>query len=276
MLLAESDLILVLGAAWWPEEYTPTTAKIVQIDKSPASIGIGHPLDKGIVGDLQDILPGLLSETKPTDRSAWKQRVSEVTKQWKTKIEQEANQPQTPLAPQRVIKAIADFAAADAIIAVDTGDHTLWFNRIFQAKQQEILLSGRWRTLGFGLPAAIAAKLEYPHRQVIALVGDGGSMQTLLEFQTAVQYELPIVMIVMNNSSYAMEKNRMIVSGLQTLGSGLASPDFSLIAQACGGTGIKAAAPSELENSLKQALEQQSPTLIDVKVEPTVVPHTKI
>lgn len=277
-LLAESDLILVLGGTWWPDDYAPTQARIVQIDKSPANMGIQHELALGVVGDLEQIVPRLveLAGANTQDRQAWRRRVGEVTAGWKTQIGQEADTEASPMAPQRVIRALSDRIAPDAIVAVDTGDHTLWFNRIFQAKRQEILISGRWRTLGFALPAAIAAQLEYPSRQVIAIAGDGGSVQTLMEFQTAVLLKLPVVLIIMNNGSYAMERNRMLAGGLATLGSELQNPDFALIAEACGGVGRKAGSAKELEQQLQAALEQRKPCIIDAAVEASVVPHTNL
>lgn len=278
-LLLESDLIVILGATWWPDEYTPNEAPIVQIDKNADKIGIGHAVKAGIAGDLRHIAPKLLTTiraTKQIDRSEWSRRIEAECRAWKARIENEANLDGSPIPPQRVMKLVSDYAARDAIIALDTGDHTLWFNRIFQAKEQDILISGRWRTLGFGLPAAISAQLIYPDRQVMAIVGDGGFMQTMAEFQTAVDYELSIVVIILNNSAYAMEKNRMEVSGLQTLGSRLNNPDFALIAQACGGVGLKAENSQQLEHCLQQAFSQKSPTIIDVSTADTLVPHTRI
>ncbi|MBE1442810.1 thiamine pyrophosphate-binding protein [Paenibacillus sp. OAS669] len=278
ILLDESDLIVILGGTWWPEGYTPMQPRILQIDKSPVQMGIGHEIAMGLVGDLKQIVPKLLQMALPTGaaRDAWKLRIKEVTESWKATIVRETQQETAPMAPQRVIHTLSNLAAPNAIIAVDTGDHTLWLNRVFQAKQQEFLISGRWRTLGFGLPAAIAAQLEYPDRQVIAVVGDGGVVQTLMEFQTAVQLGLPIVVLIMNNGSYAMEKNRMETAGLQTLGSVLVNPDFAKIAEACGGMGRRVQSPQQLEQELRSALEQRKPCILDVQIQAAVVPHTKL
>ncbi|MDF2714201.1 MAG: pyruvate oxidase [Paenibacillus sp.] len=279
-LMAESDLIVMLGATWWPDEYVPTEAKVLQIDKTAAMIGQGHPLAKGIVGDIADIVPKLvkwLDLQAGTDRTAWKRRVGEVSRAWNSVIEAEAGHSATPLAPQRVVQALSQACADDAVITLDTGDHTLWFNRGFQAKPgQDILISGRWRTLGWALPAAIAAKLEQPLRQAVALAGDGGVVQTLLELHTAVQYGAPIVLVVMNNSAYAMEKNRMISAGMQMLGSELSNPDFVKLAEGCGAAGFRVETVEEIDRVLRQALDCGKPALVDVKTAATVVPHTKI
>jgi pyruvate oxidase len=279
-LMAESDLIVMLGATWWPDEYVPTKAQVLQIDKDAEMIGQGHPLAKGIVGDIADIMPKLLAgleELAGIDRTEWKRRVEEVNRGWKSTIEEEARLSGAPLAPQRVVRALSQLCPADAVITLDTGDHTLWFNRGFQAKPgQDILISGRWRTLGWALPAAIAAKLEQPQRQVVAIAGDGGVVQTLLELHTAVQCGAPVVLVVMNNSAYAMEKNRMISAGMGTLGSELANPDFIKLAEGCGALGFRVESDGELDPVLRQALACGKPALVDVKIAATVVPHTKI
>ncbi len=279
ILLAESDLIVMLGATWWPDDYVPTQARIVQVDWNREAIGLGHPLHKGVVGDLGQIVPKLAAaeHLSAKDRGAWRTRVREVCTGWKRQIEAEARADGTPISPQRVMKTIADHVSDQAIVAVDTGDHTLWFNRIFQAKAgQDILISGRWRTLGFALPAAIAAKLCYPERQVIAVAGDGGVVQTLMEFQTAAELRLPIVLVVLNNGAYAMEQDRMNVAGMNLIGSALRPPDFAAIAEACGGSGYRASSAAEFEQSLRQALTGSKPALLDVRTAATPVPHTKI
>ena len=116
--------------------------------------------------------------------------------------------------------------ASNAIVALDVGDHTVWFNRIFSGTNQTVLVSGNWRSTGFGLPAAIAAKVAAPGRQVIALVGDGGMAQSLAEFSTAVRYRLPIIVVVVNNGYLTMEKDRM-QQRVWPIKPPLTSPDFA-------------------------------------------------
>lgn len=277
-LLGECDLIVQLGATWWPEEYVPEGKRIAQVDRNPAAIGIGRQLALGLTGDLAGMMPQLAGDGRlaKRDRSAWKRRVIEAAAAWKRVIESEARQGGSPIAPQSIMHIAARHAADDAVIAVDTGDHTLWFDRIFQAKpSQRILVSGRWRTLGFALPAAVAAKLSQPKRQAIAIAGDGGVVQTIAEFQTAAEQKLPLVLIVLNNGSYAMEKHRMEAGGIETVGSAIAAPDFAKLAEAFGGVGLKAGTPEELEQCMQRASSENRPVLIDAAAEPAVVPHTQ-
>lgn len=276
-LLGQADLVLMLGATWWPDRFTPDSIPVVQIDRVASQIGINHPVKQGIIGDLNEIMPKLISAlgTQP-DRTSWRDQVTAETKKWKAQIEAEARQDSTPLAPQRIIQAIADHTAADAILSVDTGDVTLWFERIFQTRNHEILISGHWRTLGFALPSAIAAKLKHPERQSIAIAGDGGAIQTLLELQTASQQKLAVTLIILDNGAYAMEKTRMEVAGMQTLGSELINPDFCKLAEACGAKAWYVEDSHQLEQALREAFStQQQPTLIQVKTAMPTVPHTK-
>ncbi|ANE49080.1 pyruvate oxidase [Paenibacillus swuensis] len=318
-LLAASDLVVVLGATWWPEDYVPAAMKLVQVDLNRAAIGLGHPLHKGVVGDLGHFVPALLRELRDErrDRSAWETAIAEAKQSWLLRMEREceggipsdqagnyaasdkqdihsnqadgsvssdvvaqpvdlATESHEGIPPQRVMRILSRLVAEDAVITVDTGDHSLWFNRIFQARAQDILISGTWRTLGWALPAAIAAQLAEPERQVVAVAGDGGVVQTLLEFVTAVELELPITLVVLNNGSYSMERNRMLVSGLSTEGSRILNPSFTGIAEACGGRGYLSQTAEQFETDLKEALASPQTSLIEVMTADPIVPHTKI
>ena len=143
------------------------------------------------------------------------------------------------------------------------------FNRLFKGTGQTILLSGKWRTLGFGLPAALAAKINCPGRPVVALVGDGGFTMTMADFLSAVKHNLPITIIVANNKYYAMEKNKMTAQGLTPFGTQLHNPDFKMFAESCGGIGFVVDDAKDLEAILVKALESNKPCIVDVYTETT-------
>ncbi|WP_438447869.1 thiamine pyrophosphate-binding protein [Gorillibacterium sp. sgz5001074] len=290
VLMAEADLLLLLGATWWPDDYAPADVRgtVVQVDAAREQLGMGHPLHHGIVGDLREVLPRLIAALRqgqggagtmaaPPDRAPWAERIAREAKAWKAAITEEAAKDGSPVPPQRVMKAVSDAAPEGAVLCVDTGDHTLWFDRIFQAKPgQRVLVSGRWRTLGFALPAAVAASLAEPERRVLAIAGDGGAVQTLMEFQTAVELELPLVLLIIDNGAYAMERNRMEGAALIPLGSAIRNPDFAGVAEACGGKGYRVQTAAELEEALLQSLQARGPSLIQVRTAPDRVPHTKL
>uniref|UniRef100_UPI000F2A7FA8 thiamine pyrophosphate-dependent enzyme n=1 Tax=Proteus mirabilis TaxID=584 RepID=UPI000F2A7FA8 len=141
-------------------------------------------------------------------------------------------------------------------------DHTLWFNRIFRATQQQILYSGKWRTMGFALPAAIAAKIAYPDKQVVAIIGDGCFTMSMMELLTAVKYEIPVILIVMHNKTLAMEKHKMIEEGYTPYGVDLVNPNFAGLALSCGAAGFEVHQEQDLLSTLQQAFALEQPVLI--------------
>ena len=187
--------------------------------------------------------------------------------------------PKPRIAPQRLMKLLSEAIPPEAVVALDTGDHTLWWGRCFENRGQRVLLSGRWRTLGFALPAAIAASLACPGRPVVAVAGDGGAQQTLLELKTASKLGLPIVMIIVNNGAYAIERNRMLSAGLEPLGAYLDNPDFAALAKALGAEGVRAGDEDAFCCALEEAFKIDRPAkpfLIDAAVSPDPVPHTTL
>ena len=172
-MLAEADLLLIAGATWWPELYLPDQLSIVRIDAIPEKIGGPIPVTYGIVGDLMELLPRLRGRDPPKEKPHWQRRLQEWKADWQASIAPEYEATGSPVPPGRVIKAIEAAVNEDAVICLDVGDHTVWFNRLFRGTRQKVLVSGSWRSMGFGLPAALSVKLAVPERQVIAVVGDG-------------------------------------------------------------------------------------------------------
>lgn len=275
-LLWEADGCLILGATWWPQGVVPASIPVVQVDARPENIGDAMPVSAAVVGEMASVLPQLNRAIGEGDRFTWLQRVQDLKQGWKSQLEREAWMDTEPIVPQRVVAALNRAVKPDAVITLDVGDHLLWFNRIFQAEEQEILISGRWRTLGFALPAAMAAKLAEPERQVVALAGDGGFGTTLADLITAVTYELPVTIVLMNNGVYAMERNRMIRGGLKRLGGEVNNPDFVAMAEAFGAKGYRVRQTEELETALTAALASHRVSLVDVHCDDTIVPHTKL
>jgi pyruvate oxidase len=177
--------------------------------------------------------------------------------------------------PQQIIRLLEQALPPDAIIALDTGDHTVWFNRIFGGTAHEILVSGRWRTLGFGLPAALAAKLCCPDRTVAALVGDTGLQSLLGELTTAADLGLPVTVVVVNNGEMAIERNRVITQGHTKLGTAPRTPDFVAAAKACGLNALRATTPTDLQQALNEARDAKGSVLIDAAATAPVAPTSQ-
>ncbi len=274
-LLQESDLILLIGTTYWPEGFVPRQPRVVQVDAAPENLGQRVQVEYGIVADagaVVALLADALSDHRPDQE--WIDRVQAAHRQWKETVERESEFDGNPLPPQRVMGALSAHIPPDAIITVDTGDHTVWFNRNFRSRGQTLLYSGDWRTMGFGLPAALAAKLSQPHRPVVAVVGDGGLAMGLGELTTAVQEGTPITVVLMNNDSLQMEKSKMIMRGYGQAGVDLTNPDFVKVAEASGWRAERVRDATQLESALVESLADPKPTLLDIPVQGVVPPLT--
>lgn len=272
VMLTEADLILVVGATWWPEGYTPDRARIIQLDAVPDNIGRQMQVEYGVVGDLEHLLAEITRGILRKSKKAWIDRLTSLRAQWLDQINKEIASDGTQISPGYLIKNLEKAMARDGVVALDVGDHTVWFNRIFSGDSQGILTSGSWRTMGFGLPAAISAKLAQPERQVIALVGDGSLAMTLSEFLTAVRYQVPLTVVVMNNGYLAMEKDKMEMKMMDPSLTAITNPDFAKFAEACGGKGFRVERPADLENVLQEAINSNQPALVDVITTPVKFP----
>jgi pyruvate dehydrogenase (quinone)/pyruvate oxidase len=264
-LFKQADVVLTIETSWWPEGLVPSKARIVQIAYHPMDLGGSVPMDVGLAGDTANILPQLIAGLKPYEPNPdWIRQIEQCKQAWFKQNENERNQAMSPLHPASIIHIVEQNIAEDAVFALDEGDSTLWFLRNFRAKCQQVLLSERWRTMGFGLPAAMAAKLCSPEKQIVCITGDGGLEMVLADLLTAVRYGLPITVVVLNNGTLQMERDKMIMKGLQPEGTELTNPDFAKVAEACGWNSFHVETAEQLDAALKQSLSGNKPALLDV------------
>ncbi|WP_289139309.1 thiamine pyrophosphate-binding protein [uncultured Brevibacillus sp.] len=277
LALAEADVLLILGASWFPRAFLPKELAIVHVDTNPESIH-AHPKLQSVTADLDDVLSLWLRrlESRRIDQ-AWEEQVERWHARFWAETQQITQQkPDELVKPETLFRTLGKVVEEDAIIVLDTGEHTIWFNRAFRGTQQVPLFSGKWRTMGFGLPAAIAAKLTHPEKQVVCVTGDGGFQMNLPELMTAVEQHTDFVLIVVNNGTLGLEQMKMVQAGYQPFGVSLHNPDFVLWAEACGVQGQVVESVSSLEQQLKQALSSGRLTLLDVRCSgPTLTERKK-
>jgi len=271
-LLSQADLCLVAGANWWPKKHVPNQINIIQLAQNPADLGANMPVSYGVVGDTASVVQYILNQASLTPHQEWVNTIQQETEGWLNQLEQEVNTPGSPLHPAAVIRAVQNAVGDDSTICLDTGDHTVWFGRAFRPTRQRVLVSGKWRSMGFGLPAALAAQITCPDQKVLALVGDGGLAMNMGDFVTAVKYKLPITVVVMNNHCLAMEKHKMLAGGLTPNGTSLINPDFATFAECCGGRGYRVEHGDQLHDALQAAVNSELPALVDVQVADLAVP----
>ena len=275
------DTVLVIGSTMpWLDYYPkPGQARGVQIDLDPSRIGLRYPVDMGLVGDARTTLRALLPLLRQHD-DAFVAEARSRMRDWNTTLERIERSDRSPLRPQRVIRAVSDAAADDAIITFDCGANTHFAARHFRFRKQQRLISpGLLDTMAPGLPYAIAAQLAHPGRQVIAIVGDGGFAMLMAEMTTAVQHGLPIKVVVLDNQSLAQVTFEQKEAGYGVFGCELGAIDFVAFAKACGADGVRCANPAELESGIQAALHSPRPMLVHALVdsaEPTLKPEQVI
>ncbi len=274
-LINEADLIIIVGASWWPMDYVPRQPKVIQIDLEEENIALQHPVEVGIVGDAKETLQELLKLSKTEINFTWQKRIKEERRKMREDLKQEKVKA-NPLLPDEIMKTISKVIGENEIITLDTGDHVVWFGQYFNNQCQKLLVSGSWRTMGFGIPAALAAKINQPEASVTAIIGDGGFSMFPFEILTAQDYQLPIRIIVLNNGSLAMERNKMIVSDYQVEGTELNNPDFAQLAELNDFKGIKVNNRNKLREVLKTTQDVDYPVLLDVDTAMIIPEGTKL
>ncbi len=235
-------------------------------------IGKRYPVDVGLAGDADRTLAWLTREIQTKSNRSFLTRCQTNMRQWWARMEREEDQEGIPLKPQKVIRALQRVVHDDAVLSVDVGNVTVWMARHFRMSNQNMVISSWLATLGCGLLGAIAAKIAYPDKQVIAVCGDGGFAMMMSDFVSAVTYNLPIVVVVLNNHKIAMIKFEQEVMGNAEFATDLQNPHFARFADICGGVGFRVEKTDELLPALQQAVASGKPCIVDVLVDADEAP----
>jgi len=267
-LVRDSDLLIVIGSSFSDLTQIPQK-RMIQIDIDPMMIARRYPVESGIIGRSAIVIPKILKFVDKKERKDYKKKMSELKSRWLKLLEAEADPISTPIRPQYIISVLNRKLDDDAIITLDVGENGWWFGRNFQMKStQRVLFSGYLGSMGFGLPAALVAQLEYPERQVACITGDGGFSMVMGDFLTAIKYDLPIKVFLFNNKNLAMIMQEQKVENYPIWQTELQDCDFAGFAENCGGIGIKADDPRELEKVVDEALKFDKPVLVDIDTDP--------
>ena len=273
----KADLIVAIGARFDDrvtgnlEEFCPK-AQFIHIDIDPSSIGKNVSVDLPIVGDVKHCLQRLLAELQTLekdwrgDHAEWLAQVAEWQASFPLQYTQE---PEGELMPQFVCEQIYEVTQGEAIITTEVGQHQMWAAQFYHFTQpQKWITSGGLGTMGFGFPAAIGAQIAYPEALVIDIAGDGSFQMTLQELSTAVQYDLPVIVAILNNHSLGMVRQwqQFFYDGRYADTSLEVSPDYVKLAEAYGAVGLRAMTPSEVRPVLEEAIRLRRPVVIDFPV----------
>ncbi|HJU59175.1 MAG TPA: thiamine pyrophosphate-dependent enzyme [Nitrososphaeraceae archaeon] len=297
--MKETDTLLMVGTSFPYMEYLPKPGQAtgIQIDIKSEKIGLRYPVEIGLVGDsktvLSELLP-LLNNKIGTNNNIIKnnyknnkndisnirlqflQSMQKSMEKWKKIMKEQSNRYENPIKPQVIANAVSEELKDNAIVSTDSGNNTVWAARFLKMRDgMKFSVSGTLATMACGLSYAIAAKIAFPDRQSIAFVGDGGFTMLMGEFATAVQYKLPIKIIILKNNLLGMIRWEQIAFlGNPEYAVEFTPIDYAKFAEACGGKGYTIKKIEEVKPIIKVAMREENevPTIVEAYVDPYELP----
>ena len=267
-LVRKADSLVVVGSSFSEMTKLPQK-KIVQIDINMKMIAKTYAVEVGLLGNSAILLPKLTDKVQRKQKPAYLNEIAQLKQAWLEQIQREADPNATPIRPPYIMKVLNEKIASDAIISLDVGENCWWFGRNFQMKKtQKMVMSGQLASMGFGLPGAMAAALAYPDRQVVCISGDGGFTMVMGDFLTALKYQLPVKVFILNNKQLGMIMQEQKVEGYPSVQTELYDFSFAVFAEQAGGVGIKVTEPSQLEAAVEKALAANRATIVDIDTDP--------
>ncbi|KQC04191.1 MAG: pyruvate dehydrogenase [Methanoculleus sp. SDB] len=266
-LVTDADLLITLGVGFSKFTNVPLDKKIVQVDTNPVKLGMNADCIP-LWGNCVHLLPLLLPLLEPKPEEGMRERIAAMKEEWRAHPDREADENAVPIRPPYIMKVLSALIPDDAVITLDVGENQWWFGRNFRMKHQRFAMSGYLGTMGFGFPAAIAAKCAYPDKAVFCITGDGGFAMAMADFVTAVKYDLPMVVVVLSNRQLAMIRVEQMMEQYENYATDLLNPDFAAYADACGGVGIRVERPGDLGPAIERAMALNRPVIVDVFTDP--------
>ena len=275
-LILESDVLLTVGARFSDrttarvDGFCPDT-QIIHVDIDSAEIGKNVKIDLPIVADagktLREIYKLVVKKAMTNEKSPWRSRIQQVREHYTSELERDS---QSITAPA-IIRSLRALLPNNAIIATEVGQNQMWAALHFQSLEPRTFLSsGGLGTMGFGFPAAIGAKVAKPDVPVVDIAGDGSFIMSAQELATSVLEEIPVIVVVLNNSMLGMVAQwQRIFYNRRYSGTMLHdSPDFVKLAEAFGAQGIRIGSLDEFSQAVKNGLTSDVTTVIDVPISP--------
>lgn len=274
MATAECDLMIACGARFsdrvaGDREKFGEQAKIVQLEIDEKEINKNVKVDEYILGDIKNILIALTVGLEQQKHEDWLAKIEE----WKHHFDNvETPKSEYPL-PQDILQAINEIKADEDIIATDVGQHQMWVAQYSKIEARKTLLtSGGMGTMGYGMGAAIGAQVSHPDKRVFLITGDGSFHMNLNELVTMKSYDLPVVIVVMNNSVLGMVRQwqKLFYGSRFSQTDPHRATDFVKLANAFGVEGMRITKPEEIKPVLQKAFDLKKPVVVDCVISPDV------
>jgi acetolactate synthase-1/2/3 large subunit len=275
-LVNEADLILAIGVRFSDRTtmevrgFAPD-ARIVHFDVDPTEVGKNVRASHAVIGDLRSSLKLLLEMFRERARTgnwgAWRRRVNEVSSEWRDRILGTKSE----FSPPYLLRAMREVLPPGAIVATEVGQNQMWAALYFRAlRPRTFITSGGLGTMGFGFPAAIGAKAARPDVPVVDIAGDGSFMMTMNSLATSIDEKLPVIVVILNNSSLGMvaQWQRLFYNRRYAATLFGANPDFVRLAESFGAEGVRVYSLDEFRSALARAMRTEVTTVIDVPIHP--------
>ncbi len=283
-MMQHCDTLLMVGTCFPYSEFLPREqqARAVQIDIRPRNVSMRYPTDVNLIGDSAETLRRLLPLLqRKTDRS-WREGIESNVADWWHALEARAMKSASPINPQRVFWELSPRLPEQAILCGDSGSHTNWYARDIKLRRgMKGSLSGTLATMGSGVPYAIAAKMAFPDRPVIAMVGDGamemnGNSELVTVKQYWRQWQDPrfVVMVLVNHDLNQVTWEQRVLAGDPKFEAAQDVEDFPFAryAELLGFRGIRVDRPDDIGAAFDEALRSDRPVLLEFIVDPDVPP----
>lgn len=282
--IRQADVILAAGTrlaqstTFYDHRFIPAGAQIIQIEIDPVEIGRNYPVTVGVEGDAKAVLQSMLRQVRdaePRPNAQWVAEIGDWVARRKARLDGEGRLSSLPMKPQRVYAELRKVMPRDAIIAFDAGlAPNFSQDRLNFYHPRSLISPLELGGLGFSFPASLGAKFAAPDRPVVNFNGDGGFLFNVQEFATAVQYDLKVVSVVMNNNCWGSEKAyQRYAFNQRYVGADIKNPQFDKLAEAFGGTGIFVERPQDVGDALLKALDAPGPSIIEIATDPDEMPR---
>lgn len=281
MCMSECDVMINLGARFDDRvtgrlDAFSVKSKKIHVDIDASSINKIVKVDVPIVGDAAEVVAMMIALWKKKKQLAQKEPLAKWWKQievWRARDSFGYAQTGKHIKPQHALRRLNHFLKKkDFYVTTDVGQHQMWAaQHILYDKPGRWLTSGGLGTMGYGLPAAIGVQIAHPKQQVVCVTGEASFMMNIQELSTAVQYRLPVKIIILNNHYMGMVRQwqEMFYASRYSESYMDALPDFVGVAEAFGLRGMRVKDPAKLEATLKEFIEHKGPVLLDCWVDPS-------
>ena len=264
----KADVIICVGydlVEYHPCLWHPTRdRRIIHIDSEPAEVDAHYVAEVGVVGDIRHALIRIADLASREEGHA----LRPLRKALIAEMNEHAESAEWPVKPQKIIWDLRTAMALDDIVICDVGAHKMWMARMFRCEAPNTcIISNGFASMGIAVPGAIAAKLAYPERAVVAVTGDAGFMMNSQEIETALRLNIPLVILIWNDNGYGLIEWKQMTTYGRASHVAFNNPDFVKYAESFGAKGYRIERTDQLLPVLKQALADNSVSIIDCPVD---------